>query len=130
MSNNLNTVTIIGRLTRDAELKYTNGGTAVVNASIASNYRTKSGDNWQEAVNFFELSFFGKGAEAVYKYMTKGKQVAVSGELRQERWEQDGQNRSKVKILAHQVQLLGTKNSEGGNESPVQEDDYHDDAPF
>lgn len=103
----VNHVTIIGRLTRDAELKYTAGGQAVCKFSIAVNRRKKSGDQWIEEANFFDVVLWGKSGEAVNQYLVKGKQIAVEGELRQDRWEQDGQNRSKVEIMANNVQLLG-----------------------
>lgn len=109
----VNHVTIIGRLTRDAELKYTAGGQAVCKFSIAVNRRKKSGDQWVDEASFFDVTAWGKTGEALNQYLTKGKQIAVEGELRQDRWEQDGQNRSKVEIMANNVQLLG-----GGQDRP------------
>lgn len=103
----VNHAVLIGRLTRDAELKYTTAGQAVCKFSIAVNRRKKDGDNWVEEANFFDVVLWGKTGEAIGKYLTKGKQVAVEGELRQDRWEQDGQHRSKVEIMAGNVQLLG-----------------------
>jgi single-strand DNA-binding protein len=112
----VNHVIIIGRLTRDAELKYTNGGFAISNFSIAVNRRRKNGDQWVEEASFFEINLYGKAAESLKPYLTKGKQVAIDGELRQDRWEQDGQTRSKVVIAASNVQLLG--GNTGGSGSP------------
>lgn len=109
----VNQVIIIGRLTRDADLKYTAGGMAIGTFSIAVNRRRKTGDQWVEEASFFEVSLFGKSAESINQYLVKGKQVAVQGELRQDRWEQDGQPRSKVVIIANNVQLLG--GNSGGN---------------
>ena len=103
----INQVTIIGRLTRDAELKRTNSGTAVVNLSIAVNDSVKRGDTWQEEAHFFDAVGFGTRWEKLSVYMTKRKQVAISGKLRQERWEKDGQKRSRVSILVNDIQLLG-----------------------
>ncbi len=117
----VNVVVLVGRLTRDAELKYTNSGMAVCKFSIAINTRKKQGDQWVDEPNFFDVVFWGKGGEAVNQYLTKGKQVAVEGELRQNRWEQDGQSRSKVEISATNVRLLG--GGPGGGErgaSPYQ----------
>jgi single-strand DNA-binding protein len=115
MSNDVNSVVIVGRLVKDAELRMTASGLAVSSFSIASNYRKKSGEEWVDAASFVEVSMFGKSAEAVNQYLTKGKQIAVEGELRQDRWEQDGQNRSKVHIIADNVQLLGgTQNAADG----------------
>jgi len=103
----LNHVFLIGRLTRDAELKYTSGGMAVCKFAIAVNRRRKNGEQWVEEANFFDIVAWGRTGEALNQYLVKGKQVAVEGELRQNRWEQDGQSRSKVEIMANNVQLLG-----------------------
>src|SRR5512138_2486102 len=101
----LNIVLIIGRLTRDAELKYTQGGTAVSKFGVACNKRRKDGDQWKDEASFFDVVLWGKSAEGLNQYLTKGKQVAIEGELNQNRWTQDGQNRSKVEIVARAVQL-------------------------
>ena len=97
----------IGRLTRDAELKYTTGGTAVSKLGIAVNKRVKKGDEWTESASFFDVTLWGKMAEGLNQYLVKGKQIAIEGELEQERWEKDGQAHSKVTITASNVQLLG-----------------------
>ena len=111
----LNHVMLIGRLTRDAELKYTPNGFAVANISLATNRRRKNGDQWVEEVSYFDVSLFGKSAEGLKQYLTKGKQIAVDGELRQDRWEQDGQSRSRVIINANNVQLLGGNTGNPGS---------------
>ena len=103
----LNHVTLIGRLTRDAELKYTPGGLAISSFSIAVNRRRKNGDQWVDEVSYFDINLYGKPAESLKQYLTKGKQIAVDGELRQDRWEKDGQNHSRIYIAANNVQLLG-----------------------
>jgi single-strand DNA-binding protein len=103
----VNHVILIGRLTRDAELKYTSGGMAVCKFAIAVNKRRKQGEQWVEEANFFDIVLWGKTGEALNQYLVKGKQVAVEGELHQNRWEQDGQSRSKIEINANNVQLLG-----------------------
>lgn len=106
MANDLNQVMIIGRLTRDSELKYTAGGMAISQISLANGYRQKKGDTWVDETNFFDVSLFGKQAESLKQYLVKSTQIAVLGELRQSRWEQDGQKRSTVKIHANSIQLL------------------------
>jgi single-strand DNA-binding protein len=103
----LNTITIIGRLTKDAKVEYTQGGTALCNISIASNESQKDGDNWKDYANFFDVTVWGKQAEGLAQYLTKGKQIAVEGKLHQDRWESDGQKHSRVKITAQSIQLLG-----------------------
>ena len=117
MANDINLVTLVGRLTREAELKYTNSGLAVCKFSLAVNRRKRSGEQWTDEVSYFDVVLWGKQGEAIQQYLGKGKQIAVSGELRQNRWEQDGQNRSKVEIVASNVQLLGGSggNSGGGS---------------
>jgi single-strand DNA-binding protein len=105
--SDVNRVIVIGRLTRDAELKYTQAGFAISNFSVAVNRRRKNGEQWVEEANYFDVSLFGKQAETLKPYLVKGKQIAVEGELKQDRWEQDGQPRSKVVISASNVQLLG-----------------------
>lgn len=117
MANDINIVTLVGRLTREAELKYTNSGLAVCKFSLAVNRRKRSGEQWTDEVSYFDVVLWGKQGEAIQQYLGKGKQIAVSGELRQNRWEQDGQNRSKVEIVASNVQLLGggSGNSGGGS---------------
>jgi single-strand DNA-binding protein len=113
----LNHVVLIGRLTRDAELKYTANGQAVCKFSIAVNRRRKSGEQWVDEPNFFDVVLWGRQGETLNQYLVKGKQVGVDGELRQDRWEQDGQNRSKVEIVAANLQLLGGGASGGAASS-------------
>jgi len=147
----INHVVLIGRLTRDAELKYTAGGQAVCKFSIAVNRRKKNGDQWEDEANFFDIVLWGKQGESLQSYLVKGKMVGVDGELRQDRWQQDGQNRSKVEIIANYIQLLGGggggsgggdrqnhSNSSGGNSHEPQnyasssgkDDGFTDDIPF
>lgn len=113
MAHDINSVILVGRLTRDAELKYTNAGTALCKFSIAVNRKKKTGDQWTEEVSYFDVNIWGKHGEAVHQYLTKGQQVVVMGELRQNRWEQDGYARSKVEITAENIQLIGGKNNSG-----------------
>lgn len=103
----INHVVIVGRLTRDAELRYTNSGSAVANISLAINTRRRRDDQWVDEAHFFDAVVWGKTAESLSPYLTKGKQIGLEGELRQNRWEQDGQRRSKVEIFTRNIQLLG-----------------------
>ena len=112
----VNHVVLVGRLTRDAELKYTPGGAAVCKFSLAINRRRKNGEEWTEEVNFFDIVLWGRQGEALNQYLVKGKQVAVEGELRQNRWEQDGQPRSKIEIIANNLQLLGGGSGAGNQQ--------------
>lgn len=133
--SDLNHVTLIGRLTRDAETKYTGGGMAIASMSIAVNRRVKKGDQWTEEASFFDVALFGKTAEALNKYLTKGKQIAVEGELKQDRWTTaDGQNRSKVVINANSIQLLGVGDRQESQQAPAAytapAESFADDVPF
>jgi single-strand DNA-binding protein len=138
----INQVVLVGRLTRDVELKYTNTGFAIANLSLAVNRRVKKDDSWQDEGNFFNCVLIGKRAEALAQYLVKGKQIGIQGELRQDRWEQAGQPRSRVEIFVTNIQLLGGRGPDQGagisprqtNEIPAQEiptaDDFDDDIPF
>ncbi len=120
MATDLNSVVLIGRLTRDAELSYLPSGSAVAKLSIAVNRRRREGEQWIDEVNYFDVSFFGKSAEGLKPYLLKGKQIAVQGALKQDRWEKDGQKFSKVQIVASNVELLGGRtdgNPNGGGYS-------------
>ena len=120
----INRVTLIGRLTRDAELKYLPSGAAVTKMSIAVNRKKKTGDQWTDKASFFDVSLWGKVGESLSQYLVKGKQVAIDGELVQDRWEQDGQKRSRVSVSARTIQLLG-----GGGDSNKSAS-TNDDIPF
>ncbi|MFP4431418.1 MAG: single-stranded DNA-binding protein [Spirochaetota bacterium] len=141
----INRVVLVGRLTRDADFKVTNSGLQICNFSVAVNRTRKDGDQFVDEANFFDCEYFGRSAEAVNRYLVKGKQVAIDGELRQQRWEQDGQPRNKVVVNVRELQLLGggDRGSSGGSdrrsESPYsstrqQSDDtgssFEDDVPF
>ena len=103
----LSVAVLVGRLTRDAELKYTNSGQAICHFSGATSSRRKKGDQWVDESSFWDVDLWGKQGESLNQYLTKGKLVAVEGTMRQDRWEQDGQTRTKVLISANTVQLLG-----------------------
>lgn len=112
MAGDINHVVLVGRLTRDAELKYTNSGMALTKLGIAVNRRMKQGDQWVDEANFFDATLWGKRGESLNQYLSRGQQVAIDGELRQERWEKDGVKNSRVTIHVNDIQLLGSKNSD------------------
>ena len=110
----LNHVVLIGRLTKDLgtderSFGYVSNGQARANVSIAVNRSKKTGDQWTDEVNYFDVTIWGKTAENLKPYLLKGKQIAIDGYLKQDRWEKDGQKMSKVTIVANNVQLLGGK---------------------
>ncbi len=82
--------------------------------SIAVNRRKRSadGNSWEDEANFFDCVFFGRSAESINQYLEKGRSVSVTGELRQSRWESEGQSRSRVEIVCSQVNLLGSGRSD------------------
>ena len=143
----VNHVVLVGRLTRNAELKYTNNGSAVSKFGLAINQRRKKDDQWVDEAHFFDIVVWGKTAESLNQYLVKGKQVGIEGQLRQNRWEQDGQARSKVEIFATNVMLLGSGSGGGGRQgqgAPAEPgagrseppdggtppDNFEDDIPF
>lgn len=138
MANDMNTVNLIGRVTRDTELKYTNSGLAVGSVSIAVNLSEKHGDKWEDVASFFEVKAFGKQIEAIARYMTKGQQVGITGKLKQERWEKDGQKQSRVVIIADNIQLLAKPASSDSHPQTnpqtksrgEQAVEFEDDLPF
>ena len=112
-----NTVTVVGHLTRDTEIRYTQSGAPVGNGAIAVNRKYKSGDELKEEVSFFDFVVWGKTAEAVAQHTGKGSLVLLDGRLQQRRWEtDDGQKRSKIEIVAETVQFLGGKKSGASGE--------------
>lgn len=97
----INTVTISGNATRDPELRSTPSGTSVCQLGVAVNERVKQGDNWSDRASFIDVTAWGSLAEQIAKQVHKGKQVVVTGRIRQDRWQaQDGTNRSKVYVVA------------------------------
>ncbi|MCI6810571.1 MAG: single-stranded DNA-binding protein [Spirochaetia bacterium] len=115
----LNHVVLIGRLTRDLgaderSFGYVGNGQARANVSIAVNRSRKNGEQWIEEANYFDVTIWGKTAENLKPYLTKGKMIAVDGYLKQDRWEKDGQKMSKVSIVATNVQLLGGRDGGSG----------------
>ena len=118
---NLNKVFLIGNLTRDPELRYTPGGTAVANLGLAVNRRFKdSSGELKEEVCFLTVTVWDKQAEACCQYLYKGRPVFVEGVLQSRFWEtSDGQKRSAIDVRAERVQFLGSygagKEKEGEN---------------
>ena len=123
----LNKILMIGRLTRDPELRYTPGGAAVAEFRLASNHTYRTRDNEKrEEVCFVDVSLFGRSAETAKQYLAKGREVLVEGRLKFDTWEgQDGQKRSKHTILADRFQFIGGR--EGRSSAPADPESF--DAP-
>jgi single-strand DNA-binding protein len=113
---NINRVVMTGNLTRDPELRSTGNGLAVCKLRIASNTRRKNGQTgeWEEKPNFFDVTVFGAQGENCSRYLSKGRPVAIDGRLEWREWEQEGQKRQAVDIIADSVQFLGGRDDSGG----------------
>lgn len=113
---NLNKVLLIGRLTRDPELRYTPSGAAVADFGLAINRFFKGKDgNRQEETAFVDVAAWGKTGELVSQYLKKGRQAFIEGHLRFEQWtSKEGQKRSKLTVVAESVQFLDSKEAGGG----------------
>lgn len=116
MAQDTNTTIITGRLTKDPELKATNGGSHYCRFSVANNYAVKQGETWVDKVNFFEVVAWGRQAETIHKYVTKGQKLLIEGALRWSSWEHDGKKHSKVEILMERFEFMGAKPD--GREEP------------
>lgn len=110
-----NRVVLIGNLGRDAELKYTPGGAVVTSMSVATTevWNDKSGQR-QERTEWHRVQLWGKAAESLTEYLTKGKQVAVEGKIQTREWkDKDGNKRSTTEIRAERIVLLGGGSRDG-----------------
>ena len=110
---NINRVVLTGNLTRDPELKSTPGGVTVCKLGIAVNGRRKVGDQWEDKANYFRVTVFGRQADSCNQYLKKGRPVAIDGRLEWSQWENDGQKRESVDIIADTVQFLGGRDDAG-----------------
>ena len=111
MAGDINRVVLVGRLTRDPELRHLPSGQPVLQLGIAVNGRTQDeGGNWVDKPNFFDVKVFGNQAEMLSQHLSKGRRVGVDGRLDWSSWEaQDGSKRSKVEVVANQVQFLDSR---------------------
>jgi single-strand DNA-binding protein len=108
MARSFNQVTLMGNLTRDPELRTTPNGQSVCSFSLALNRSYKGSDgNWTEATDYIDVVAWANLGERVAQYLSKGRPCLVSGRLQSRSWEQDGQKRSKVEVVANDVTFLG-----------------------
>lgn len=115
MARSFNQVILMGNLTRDPELRSTPNGQSVCSFSLALNrsYKGSNGE-WQEATDFVNIVAWGPLGERVAQYLTKGRPCLVNGRLQSSSWEQDGQKRSKLEVVAQDVTFLGGGQGSGG----------------
>jgi single-strand DNA-binding protein len=120
MARSVNQVILMGNLTRDPELRQIPSGQSVCSFSLALNraYKDQSGE-WQEATDFIDCTAWGPLGERVAQYLTKGRRALVQGRLQSRSWEQEGQKRSKVEVLASDVTFLDGRGGEGGEGGPA-----------
>jgi single-strand DNA-binding protein len=116
MARDIARATIVGRLTRDPELKQLPSGTSLCKLGVAVNSSVKdSSGQWVEKPNFFDVTVWGQQGENCARYLSKGRQVAVDGRLNYDAWEaQDGSKRSRVDIIADTVMFLGGQGDGAG----------------
>jgi single-strand DNA-binding protein len=117
----------MGNLTRDPEIRVTGGGMSVGSFSLAINNRIKGNDE-KEDVSYIDCVAFGKQADFVKDYLSKGMPILIEGRLQQNRWEQEGQKRSKVEVIVQTVTFVGPPKKSGGNgpDSFNRQDSYPD----
>lgn len=141
MSNNLNSIYLIGNLTRDMELKYSSNGLAIGKSSIAVNKEYKKGDDWTKEVSYFNFVVFGKAAEFLNERLTKGKQIFIDGSLKQNRWQdQEGKAKNEISIIVNTINIIENINNKNSSNSENNDnkssgtnnvpDDFVDDIPF
>jgi single-strand DNA-binding protein len=118
MAGDINRVTLVGRLTRDPELRHIPSGTAVLELGLAVNGRQQDdAGNWVDKPNFFDVKVYGRQAETLAQHLQKGRRIGVDGRLDWRSWEaQDGTKRSKVDVVAQNVQFLDSRgDGDGGS---------------
>lgn len=109
-----NRVILVGNVTRDIEIRYTQGGTAVTDVGLAVNDRVKRNDEWIEETTFVDVTLWGRTAEVAGEYLTKGSPVLIEGRLKLNSWEQEGQKRSKLTVVGERMQMLGGRGGASG----------------
>lgn len=113
-----NRVILMGNVTRDIELKYTQSQLAVTKLGLAVNDKRKNAKGeWIEETTFVDVTLFGRSAEIASEYLSKGAPVFIEGRLKLDTWEQDGQKRSKLYVIADNLRLIGGRGGPGGGGS-------------
>ncbi|MGD0887173.1 MAG: single-stranded DNA-binding protein [Thermodesulfovibrionales bacterium] len=117
-----NKIILIGNLTKDPELRYTPQGTPVASFRIAVNSKYKQSEGFREETLFIDIVTFGKQAETCSQYLNKGNAILVEGRLQERKWESDGQQKSKVEVVAQTVRFLPRKTDTQGQPPPSESD--------
>lgn len=110
----INRVVITGNLTRDPEVRATQSGSCVMSMTVAVNDRRRNAESgeWEDVPNFVDVAMFGNRAQAVSKHLAKGAKVAVEGKLRWSQWERDDERRSKLDVVAEEIEFLSAPKAE------------------
>lgn len=132
MANDINSVVLVGRLTRDAVLRRTKNGNSVSNFSIACNENVRLADGtWDEQGHYFDLVMWGQSAENLVPYLVKGRQISVQGRLRQHTWiDQDNGSRSKIIVSVQTIQLLANSKTESTNPTAIPAEPQYEQTEF
>jgi single-strand DNA-binding protein len=120
----INKATITGNLTRDPELRQTQGGTSVLTIGVAVNDRRKNQQTgeWEDYPNYIDCTIFGNRATGVAPHLQKGMKVAIGGKLNQSRWQaEDGTNRSKIGIIVDEIEFMAKRDGSQPMQQPVQQ---------
>lgn len=104
----INRVVISGNITRDPELRSTQGGMEILALGVAVNDRRKNQQTgeWENCPNFVDCVMFGNRAKSVSRFLSKGSKVAIEGKLRWSQWERDGQKRSKIEVIVDEIEFM------------------------
>ena len=114
-----NRVVLVGNVTRDIELKYTQSNLAVTDLGLAVNDRRKNQNGeWIEETTFVDITLWGRQAEVAGEYLGKGSSVLIEGRLKLDTWETEGQKRSKLRVVGERMQMLGGRSGGGGGGGP------------
>ena len=108
-----NRVVLVGNLTRDVDLRYTPSQTAVTDIGLAVNDRVKRNNEWVDETTFVDVTLWGRQAEVANEYLSKGAPVLIEGRLKLDTWEQEGQKRSKLRVVGEKMQMLGSRSGGG-----------------
>ncbi|OHD69597.1 MAG: hypothetical protein A2W19_00900 [Spirochaetes bacterium RBG_16_49_21] len=123
MASDLNKAILVGRLTKDPELRYTQSGTAVCSFSIANNRTYTAGGEKKEQVSYFNCVAWAKAGEIIAEYCKKGQRIGIEGRLQQRSWDdQEGKRRYTVEIVVDNFQFLSGRQetvSEAPTETPA-----------
>jgi len=115
-----NRVILVGNLTRDPEVKYTTGGTAVaeIGMAVSRQWFDQKSNERKEETTFVDVTLWGRQAEVAGEYLAKGRPVLIEGRLQLDTWEdkQSGQKRSKLRVVGEQMQMLGSRGEGGGGQ--------------